>query len=110
MITAILMAAIVFLAMFLGRFMPWERLLRRKVSAMETVVAVIFSISIPYSILAIIEPAWTSCNLILSFWGLCGSAVIGSAVSSFIVTLLAARSRADEAEEREERLIRRIKK
>lgn len=108
--TAILMGVIVFMAMFLGRFMPWERLMRRSLSVLEIAFATVFSISIPFTVLAVIQSSWTSLNLILSFWGLCGAAVVGSALASLIAALIDARSRADEAEEREERLIRRIKK
>ena len=109
MAEAILMGVIVFMAMFLGRFMPWERLLRRSLSSMEIAFATVFSIAIPFTILAVIHSEWQSTEMILTFWELCAAAVIGSGLSLLIHDLIEARSRAEDAIEREERLIRRIK-
>ena len=110
MITAILMGVIVFMAMFLGRFVPWERLCRHHLSSFETAFGVVFSIALPFTLLILINPLQSGRDMLLEFWGLCAASALGSALSSLIVALMAASSRADEAEEREEKLIRRIKK
>ena len=106
----ILMAIIVFMAMFLGRFMPWERLLRRRLSTLEIVFATVFSIAIPFTVLAVMHPDGLASGLILIFWLLTACAVIGSAISSLLNSYIAFRSRAEEAEERETKLVEDIKK
>lgn len=110
MATVILIGVIVFMSMFLGRFMPWEHICRHSLSSFEIAFAVVFSISLPFTALVILHADWTASSIILAFWGLCLAAVLGAGLAALIDALVKARSRADDAEEREERLIKRVKK
>lgn len=106
----ILMALIVFLVNLAIHYLPWRGLIRKPLPHLVEYIIDLLIVAVPFSIILIMFQTWTNTDVLCAFWALTTAESLAVIISRGVDAYLAARSRAEESEEREGELLERLNK
>ncbi|HPS41038.1 MAG TPA: hypothetical protein PK040_00440 [Anaerolineaceae bacterium] len=103
---ALMIASVIaFLIVVVEHYLPWQLILRKELPKIPAYILGVLAFGIPLSVLFTVITDWTSSEIVLSFWVVVISAGAGTVGCYNLDSLIHNRARADESEEREQKLL-----
>lgn len=103
-------ALITFLFVVTVHYLPWQLILGKRLPRHTAYVLGVLSIVVPYSASILMFEAWSGKEITRFLWILCAVAGLAVVLCKMLDKYLDNRARADEGEEREERMLKRVQR
>jgi hypothetical protein len=98
-------AVIAFLIVIVEHYLPWQMMLKKDLPKIPAYVLGVLAFAVPITVLFTVIPGWVSSEIVLALWVIIIAAGLGTVGCYNLDTLVYHRARAEESEEREQRLL-----